>query len=188
MLTQPNSREGVVPGTRVSFDASFYLYPASCNMLQMMYAGRDGGIYNFDRTASSLYLTSFNALLFGFQLSNCFSNSKVSAVSSVLTKSSSSRPLIIQGRWYGLGWVRPSCFRTWHSTCFTSVVSRACNMARLYAKLEMCSWQVGKDQGSTKVGQGGRRGHTHKPGHRRKAWNDLHHHTDSLLKVRIARG
>lgn len=81
----------------------------------------------------------------GFQSSNCLSSSSVSALSSVLTKSSSSRPRMIHGKTYGLGdasagatapagvavgTVRCS---TRHGLGFgTDVVSRACAMARSY--------------------------------------------------------
>ena len=66
---------------------------------------------SFDLTASNRYLTSFNALVAGFQSSNCFSNSSTSLDSSDLTKSSSNRPRMIQGRWYGFGLERAPGWR-----------------------------------------------------------------------------
>lgn len=87
--------------------------------------------YNFDLTTSSLYFTSFNALVTGFHSSNCFRSSEVSDDNSVFTKSSSSKPRMIHGRWYGFGFVRPSYFWISQGTLPTSVVSSAWATARL---------------------------------------------------------
>lgn len=62
-------------------------------------------IYNLLLTPSSLNLTSFNCLPVGFHFSNRPSKLSTSCPSSFFTTSSSSKPLIAQGRKKGFGFV-----------------------------------------------------------------------------------
>lgn len=57
--------------------------------------------HSFDLIPSSRNLTSFKALLEGFQSSNSFSSALVSSVNSRLTYSSSSKPRMANGKMYG---------------------------------------------------------------------------------------
>ena len=60
-------------------------------------------IYSLDLTPSSLNLTSFKALFWGFHSSNWPMSSVISVNNSLLTYSSSSKPLIAKGKMYGFG-------------------------------------------------------------------------------------
>jgi len=100
--------------------------------------------HNFDLTASRRYLTSLSTLVAGFQSSNCFKSSVVSVSSSVLTKSSSSKPRMIQGRTYGLAFVGTSYFFSSRGTSPTEVVSSAYSTARLLKSVKnWLDWSIG---------------------------------------------
>lgn len=88
-------------------------------------------LHNFDFTTSSLYFTSFNTLVVGFHSSNCFRSSAVSWSSSVLTRSSSSSPLMLQGSWKGLELVKTSYCVVCKGTFPTELVSNANETATL---------------------------------------------------------
>lgn len=91
--------------------------------------------HSLERTTSRRYFTSLRALLVGFQSSNCRSSSSVSALSCVLTKSSSKRPRMIHGRTYGFDDAKGVVSRfgiTQGVGCAVLVVSRACTIARSY--------------------------------------------------------
>jgi hypothetical protein len=106
-------------------------HPPRNNTLYLRQSSSISYTYSFERTASSLYLTSFNTFVVGFHSSNCFSSSVTSVSSSVFTKSSSSSPRIIQGRTYGLAFVGTWYSFTSRGTSPTAVVSKATSIARL---------------------------------------------------------
>ena len=80
---------------------------------------------------SSRNFTSFNALVDGFQWSNSFSNSMVSPCSSVCTNFSSKTPRTAKGSMYGFWGLMRFGRLTCRGTLSSSVVSKACSMARL---------------------------------------------------------